>query len=780
MSLNKIVEKEIHDISAEVLEFVKDPVLCDLLALRNINNINAVKEFINCKEVKLKQLNVFNDCNKVLDRIRHAISNHEKILIWGDFDADGVTSSALMYKTMKRLGADFEVFIPNREEHGHGLNASVALKLIAKHKIKLIITVDCGISNAKEINLLKSLGVDTIVTDHHKLDSNAPDAFAILNPQAPNSLNENLSIKDIEDMSRLAGVGVAYKLALALLNIEQDDELLALASVGTVSDVVPLIGENRTIVSKGLEAINNGVHKGISALFKTCAKKDITSTDIAFILTPRINATGRLATADLAYDFLTGENESSLNFLIEKLDNYNKIRQSLCESVFAQADEMAQEQQNNSAIIIFNPQWHIGIIGIVASKIVEKYNKPVFMVSSDSKGVGRCSIRSLGGYNVYEILKQCADLFLGFGGHALAGGFSFDLNLHNFEDVKTALLSVIDEIDAGESKNCVYVDKFLKADDINPKLIDKISILEPFGQDNPRPLFGIKDARLTNAKVIGKNSNHLKFVCNKDNVNFECVKWSTTQLNVAPNSNVDLAFNPVLNSFNGDEKIQLDITHIYCENKITDGQNNTLKLFDHRKKTGILPQIEDYLSNKELDVTVWAKTIKTLQILKNYPEIENRIYNNSGQHKCIMFFNYPSCYDEMKDIISTLRPSKIHLMNDEYENNIESVIKIILGMLKYSHNHKGGQIDILKFSQSSGTTETFVKLALELLCQCNSIAISDTNTITYIEAPNFSTMQTFSTYKKLVDEFQYITDFKKHLAEDSSCKVYELVSNCLK
>ena len=268
MNYKKIIQKEIPQINTEVLEFIKNPVVCELLAQRGITDINDVKKYIDCKNQRLSTLDIFTDGQKVLERIREAINNKEKILVWGDFDSDGVTSSALMHKTLSLLNADFEVFIPNREEHGHGINSKEALRLVSKHKIKLMITVDCGISNISEVNLLKSLGVDVIITDHHKVEGDIPNAYAILNPQAPNSLVEKLSVKEIEDLSRLAGVGVAYKLALALLEQDENEELLALACTGTISDVVPLIGENRTIVSRGLDAINNGANKGISILFK--------------------------------------------------------------------------------------------------------------------------------------------------------------------------------------------------------------------------------------------------------------------------------------------------------------------------------------------------------------------------------------------------------------------------------------------------------------------------------------------------------------------------------
>ena len=781
MNFRKIIQKEIPKINAGVADIVSDPLLCDLLAQRGLTNVNEVKEFLECKNNALLGLDVFQDAKKALKRIKKAIDNREKILVWGDFDADGVTSSALMYKTLKRLGADFEIFIPNREDHGHGINSKVALQLAAKHRVKVMITVDCGISNIQEIKLLKSFGVDTIITDHHKLEGQPPEAFAILNPQAPNSLREELELNTIKNLSRLAGVGVAYKLALALLDKQEDDELLTLACIGTISDVVPLLGENRTIVARGLELINKGAHKGAAMLFKSCGRENITSTDVAFILTPRINAIGRLTKPDLAFDFLIEENESTLNFILEKLDNYNKIRQNLCDNIYLEAADLAKSTKNDSAAILYKDDWHIGIIGIVASKIVEDELKPAFLVTQGANDIGRCSIRSVEGYNVYEILKRNADLFLGYGGHSLAGGFSFDMNLHPFEEIKEAILKTIDELDIQPAaQNFLAVDKILNANEINRELIDKINILEPFGQDNPQPLFALFDTTLINSKIIGKNSNHLKFFCEKDGFGFECVKWGEGTFEIPLKSKIDLAFSPRINVFNNEEKIQLEINDLYCESYKPQKNNNNLKIFDHRKKTGILNQIADYLKREGLDIAVWAIKIKTLEILKKYPQIENKIYGDNKKHNAIMFFDYPSNTQELREILQDVRPNKIHFMNDNFEENIENVIKMLSGMLKFSYNHLKGQSDILKMAYATGTSEAFVQLALEIFENCGAIEILDVDKIRYIKPIKTEDVMNNSLYELLIEEFQKINDFKKHLAEDDLDKVYELVNLCLK
>lgn len=786
MNFRKIKEKTIPDVSGELLEYTGDPLLSHLLALRGIETADEAKKFFECDKQSLSELNVFTDSEKVLNRIKDAINNKEKILIWGDFDADGVTSSALMHKTLSVLGADFEVFIPDREEHGHGINLKTALQLISKHKIKVLITVDCGISNANEINVISKLGTDVIITDHHKLEGQCPKAYAVLNAQAPYSLREDLSLGEIKSLSQLSGVGVAYKLALALIGDNYNDikdELAILACVGTISDVVPLLNENRTIVSKGLELINQKKHKGIALLFEANGRKNITSTDIAFILTPRINAVGRLGSANLAFDFLIENNESSLSFILEKLDNYNKIRQSLCENIFAQAKDMVLQDKkikSQNALVLFNNDWHIGIIGIVASKLVEEFSKPTFMVTTDDNNVGRCSIRSIDGYNVYEILKKNQELFLGFGGHSLAGGFSFDPKIHTFEEIKEAILNTIDEVSTeGQDTGCIYADKILEAKDLTVDFIKSLKKLEPYGQDNPSPVFALKDTIFKGSKQIGKNSNHLKFYCAKGSMNFECVKWNEEPLLLPQDAVLDIIFSANINDFNNQESIQLDIIDVYSEKYAPKNTPDKLKLYDHRKKTGILQQISDYLKKDEPDITIWAKNVNTLNNLKDYPEINSRLTQKLKKFESIMFFDYPSSLEEFREILEKISPKKVHLMNDKYNENIENTLKLLSGMLKYSNNHKNGEIDIVKLSQATGVSEQFTQLALEIFESCGFIEILDVDKIKYLEPASIDKVAKNSLYELLTEEFSKINEFKKHLAEDELDKMHELILSCM-
>ncbi len=369
-----------------------------LLISRGINE-EETDTFTHPLETPLTTPDAFVDMQKAIQRLSHAIDNKECIVIYGDFDADGVTSTSVLYKTFQYLGANVHYFIPNRETQGHGFDTPSLVKLMTTIKPKVIISVDCGISDVEAVKFINSFKtIDVIITDHHEAPEVLPEAYAIINPKAPNSLDENLSAKQIEYLTYLAGCGVAFKVAQSLLTHYNKTEfiynILPFVAVGTIADVVPLLGENRYFVTKGLELISGGKHEGLKLLLESAGydiTKGITSEQIAFGIAPRINASGRLDTVDSALKVLISDNMAEVQMAITSLNDLNKVRQKLCSDTFEQAQDMLKKEGNkNPAIILCNPEWHVGIVGIVASKLVEKYYKPVFLMTVKD-GVYRCS-----------------------------------------------------------------------------------------------------------------------------------------------------------------------------------------------------------------------------------------------------------------------------------------------------------------------------------------------------------------------------------------------------
>ncbi len=761
---------------------LKDFLLDELLDVKNIDTKEKQEEFLNPSRKYFISPYVFSDMQKAKDRILKAIENNEKILIWGDFDCDGVTSTTILYKALKKLDANVIEFIPDRLLHGHGLNSKELIKFISKEKVKLVITVDCGISNNSEINLLKGFKVDTIITDHHSTDGDIPPAYAVINPQVQGAIKEDTDINDITSLSYNSGSSVAYKLALALLDGIDDEklkeELLVIASLGIVADVVPLIGENRSMVAVCLELLNKKgeeVSKPVYRLLKKNCQNEITSYDIAFIFAPRLNAVGRLANASLSFEFLTTDNDTKLDIIIEQLENYNKIRQSKCLETFNDIQTYLtehKEEKNNPAIILINPNWHVGIIGIVASKIVEEYSKPCFLMTVDENNNARCSIRSNEAINVYQTLKENEELFSGFGGHKLAGGCSFDLNKISFEKVKEALLNTISNNSEEISTDILYTDAELQIEDIDLNILDTINKLEPFGQNNEIPLFSMFNVVLEDVKPLGKDKNHLSLIFSKNGQKIKAVKWQENEINIPLNSTCDIAFYLKLNVFNDIKNVQMELVDIYCE-KINN--KKSFKLFDHRKKTGILEQVASYLKKDGLDIAVWAKSPKVKENLSKYESISNNIMSEPDKHSGVMFFDYPGTKEDLIEIISSIKPEKIHFMNYKIDENIENYVKQINGMIKYCHNKLGGKIDIKRFSSALCLSGYFVEISLEILEEIGSIKILDIDKIEYIKPFDYENFKKSEQFEKLKEEFETVIDFKKSLINSPIEEIEHLI-----
>ncbi len=775
---NKIWDINSAKATDELKEIIKNPLLAKLLANRGIQTKVEAQKFLEPKSARLIEPSAFCDMEKSVERIKRAVENKEKILIWGDFDADGVTSSALLYKVFKAAGADFTNFIPHRKEHGHGLNTKELVKFISKDKIKLVITVDCGISDTKAIDLLNSFKIDTIITDHHSAPDILPQAYAILNPKAPNALSETLNVEDIASLCSLSGAGVAYKLSCALAKEFKEvahinDELLCLAAVGTISDVVPLLGENRTLVALGLEQINQKKHKGIAAVFES-AKRDgkITSTDVAFVLTPRINAAGRLDTPDRAYELLIEDNPLPLKIAVEYLDSYNKMRQNLCDETFTQISDMIKKDNalvKDAAIILLNPEWHVGIIGVVASSIVEAFLKPVFLMTKDDDNIIKCSIRSPLGYNIYEVLEKAGDCFLGFGGHAQAGGFSFDGSKFSFDEIKKKILDIFEDLYKNvKPKNKLPIDMELEAQNINKELLEVIACLEPCGEKNPTPVFCIKNAQYVSHRFVGKNSEHLKLECTKDGAALHCVWWGKNSFGVQ--KEFDIAFSPRLNVFNGLETIQLELEDTSLENNADSG----IKFYDHRGKNDVLKQVDDYLANPEISVAIIAKKPATLNKISSYEHIFRRLYENEKDCN-LMFFDYPPTCEEFAQTIKNANANKIHLMKEDFEEDIEFYLKQLTGMLKFCSNKKNGEITIEKMALSLGVSADFIQIALEIFEREGAVEILGENKISFIKPVASENFSRNAMYEILNDEFKKVMDFKNIMQEANVAQIEEII-----
>ena len=759
----------------------KKPLIERLISARGIKSGKATEDFLNPLAIQLTHPNAFVDMPKAVERISHAIDNSENILIYGDFDADGLTSTSVLYKTLTHLGAKVSYFIPTREGDGHGLNSNALVKLMVSKKPKLIITVDCGISNVEEVKFINSFKIDVILTDHHEASENLPEALAIINPKAPNALDEKLSALEIDYLTSLAGVGVAFKVAQGLL--EKYDKLaylydiLPFVAVGTIADIVPLIGENRYYVLKGLDLIAKGKHYGLKRLLDNAGYSNIdegiTSEQVAFGIAPRINASGRLDAVDDALKVLISENKQEIELSVIALENFNKIRQELCHTTFLEADEMAKNIKDN-AIVLFKPDWHIGIIGIVASKLVEKYHKPTFlmMYSEETKQI-RCSARGVEGVSaihLYDVISNISENLDGFGGHMLAAGLSFNVDKISFEDVKKGLIATIDEALAGEKIVPVLnIDLEVEPEDVSISMIEELKQLEPFGASNPQPLFAINNFILKEKKLMGSNKEHLRLTVEKDNQKFNAIWWSKGDVPINNGDSLDIAFYPQLNTFNGNTSVQLIVKDIHSEGLEQDEQESGIKIYDHRQKTGIFKQVNDYLMTTKLNTIVFAEDKSVIDSLKMYPEISRRIKNRNTLEKCdaLMFFDYPSNNELLELILTQTTPSIIHYMNYSVKHSVDEFFKTISGMAKFVCNNKQGVFNLLDSSVFLGVTKDLIELSLIVLKEAGVIQILEQQETCYkianfshVNGVNFKNLPIYSDFEA---EYLAIEGFKTSL-----------------
>lgn len=757
-----------------------------LLASRGIVDEQSIYEFTHPLETKQLSPNSFTDMEKSVDRICKAIDNNEKIIIYGDFDADGVTSTSLLIKTLRFLNADVNYFIPNREKEGHGLDTKALIKIMTQIKPKVLITVDCGISNVEEVAFLNSFKIDTIITDHHEAPQELPKAFGIINPKAPNALDENLSLKDIESLTSLAGVGVAYKLACAILmrydKINFVSEILPFVAVGTIADIVPLVGENRFLVMKGLDLISKGRHFGIKKLLESAGysniEKGVTSEQIAFGIAPRINASGRLDTVEDALKVLISDNPQEIQMSIISLENYNKTRQNLCNETFAQADEMlGKEGNNNSAIILFNKDWHIGIIGIVASKLVEKYYKPTFLMTySEETNQIRCSARSVEGVHLYEIINENAQLFDGFGGHSLAAGLSFSPEKTSFETVKNALNKTIKEtLNGKELKPFVDIDLELSPNDITVELVQELSMLEPFGANNPSPIFSLKNLSVNEKKLMGENKDHLKLIGEIEGQKFNCIRWQLGDIKLVKGDNFDVAFHPQINEFNGNVSVQLIVDDIHSDS-LPDEDNEkdfSIKVYDHRKKTDILPLVNDFVKNSKQKIKIFAESKFILDTLQPFKNLAENTFTRNDLEICdaIMFFDYPADEETFNNIIAKTQPKSVHFMNYEIKYMEEKeFLSTVYKMLKFADNNNNGKVELYRFASFLGKSYKVFDILFEIFEQLGIMQILEHQPQYYriklLENNDISQVLHSTKYSELLNLIDECEQYQKSLLED--------------
>ena len=689
--------------------------IAKILNARDIKDISAVKKFFSDEFEEGYDPYLMYDMQKAVDRINEAIDNEEKILVYGDYDADGITSTVLLVETLISLGANVSSYIPNRFEEGYGPNKEAFTKII-NSGISLIITVDNGIAGVEEVELANELGCDVIITDHHKIQDIIPTAYAIIHPEHP---------EGDYPFKKLAGVGVAFKLAHALLEIFPDF-LLDLVAIGTIADMVSITDENRIFVKQGLELLNEDPRIGLKMLLELSnINSKIDEQTVGFYIAPKLNSIGRMDSAKLGLSFLMAEDAANARVLAEQIEKFNIERKQVTEEIVKDViDKIETSDKKNKNVIMISGDYHEGVLGIVASNIVEKYQKPVFIMNS-KEGILKGSARSIYDFNIYTAMNKISDLFIAFGGHTLAAGFSFDeVNLNKIEDFLDNEYENYKQ--NNELKSTKNIDIVTSLEEISYQFFNSLEALKPYGMDFEKPTILIENSMVLNKTYFGSEKQYLRLTIADEVGNLDCISFKDTSLfdKVKNNDIIDLLCTLDKNNFNGRTKLQAHIIDInvkeflfedlrFINYDISKIDNSCLKLSKN---------IDDRSNN--------------FYLYKDINSIDSDFDN-------IYLLDIPNNKEFIEKIVR-LKPKKIYLicdekqvLSDKYLIDKDRLIKLFNIILSTNNKQINISQQLDKLLALLKTNVDSIKIMIQIFKELNLIAFEN-NTI--ILNPNYKTV----------------------------------------
>ncbi len=732
----------------EVLKLSKEASVSRLMAKvftgRGMNDPKVVKTFLNPEISDLHDPFLLKDMDKAVDRIIQAVDEKQKITVYGDYDVDGITSTSILYNFLLRLGAISDFFIPDRNGDGYGLSIN-SIKKIINNGTKLIISVDCGVTAIEEVDYINKHGAQIVITDHHRCIDILPDAYAVVDTCRPDC---NYPYK------HLCGAGVAYKIITAIC-IKKNlgdiyNEYLDLVALGTVADVVPLIGENRIIVKHGLDLMLNTNNLGLKTLIADCdiknkQNKPLSTQNISYILAPRINAAGRIGDAGRAVDLFTTKNIKEAKEIVTVLNEENKYRQAAEMEILEEAVDIIESDpsyKEKKVLIVSSEGWHHGIIGIVASRIKEKYYKPCILISFE-KGMGKGSGRSVDGFNLFDALSNFDDLLVSFGGHELAAGLSIKKdNIKKFEE----------EINCYANENFdedVFIPKLkydcqISKDEISIENVNELELLEPYGAGNPKPSFSYKKLRINDIRAVGEDK-HLKIAFKDNDFSIDSIAFNMGILKneLAVNDIVDSIFAVEINYWNSIEKLQLNLKDIH----FSDDEIN-----EKQYSQSFNESMNEYLN----DTTTLNKEYNELKDNLNRISLKTFIESSKRDKKTAIFIDSKSNLETIKNEIeiSDIK-KKIKICYTECYNADKDKITVLVNPLY--KNLKNGTFDEIAISENY-IDNSFISRMLKEKKIDNACFIDVTDEIHSVDQDEVSIDR-----NDLVSVYQYLKSKKQEI-----------------
>ncbi|OLN23457.1 single-stranded-DNA-specific exonuclease RecJ [Domibacillus antri] len=633
------------------------PLAASLLLGRGIDNEEEARAFLFEEGVSFHDPYLLKDMDKAIERIRQAKEQGEPVLVFGDYDADGVSSTSVLLTALRDHGIQAEYYIPNRFTEGYGPNEQ-AFRNAKEMGFGLIITVDTGIAAVHEARVAKEIGIDLIITDHHEPGPELPEALAIIHPKHPDGSYP---------FGYLAGVGVAFKVAHALYGFVPE-HLLDLAAIGTIADLVPLNGENRLIAKNGISALRKSERPGIVALCRQAGteQSSINEETVGFTIGPRINAAGRLDDAGPAADLMMTEDMDEALMLAEEIDAMNKERQSIVNEMAKEAIDIVNRDfppDQYPVIIVGKEGWNPGVVGIVASRLTDTFYRPSIVLGFDSeKGIAKGSARSIKGFDLFQSLSACRDILPHFGGHPMAAGMT--LAIDDVDELRTRMVKIANEMLTEEDFiPVINIDAEANLTDVTVQTIEDLNKLAPFGMNNPKPLFFIKEAKVSSMKKIGANQTHLKVVLEQDGQTIDCVGFGMGDYadHVAKTSDVSVIGELSINEWNNMRRPQL---------MLRDMRVDEVQLFDMR---GGQPASKWYneVPDKRLGIAFSAESadpsIITVKTLEDASAL-------AIDEKNIVFLDLPEEESMMRNILAGKNPARIYAHFNSQESHFFSTM----------------------------------------------------------------------------------------------------------
>ena len=698
------------NIPEELLNFTGDPLLAQLLAQRGLTSVDQARAFLDPTCYQPAPPETLPDMDKAVARLQQAIKCNESICVWGDFDVDGQTSTALLLSTLQDLGARVRYYIPNRLTESHGIKLP-ALKNLLAQGVNLLLTCDTGITEFEAVAAANAAGVEVIITDHHDLDDSLPPAQAVINPKR---LAKDNSLRE------LPGVGVAFKLAQALYQAEGrpagSDALLDLVALGIVADVARQSGDTRYLLQKGLDALNQTKRTGLHALIESANIKAtrLTEEHIGFWLAPRLNALGRLGDANLAVELLTTSDLTRARIIALQLEALNDRRKLLVDQVVVQALSQLEDTPSlgeYNAVVLASADWHPGVIGIAANRLADQTGKPAVLISLRPDGMGRGSARSVPGCDIHQAIKSQADLLVSFGGHPGAAGLA--LNPNNLTDFRRGLSSALTDCRPALEKT-IKLDLMIQLPQISRELLTTIQRLAPFGAGNPAVRLGCTGLKVVDEAIFGRARNHKRLVVADDSGQRQEIIWWGGASQPSPQGEFDLAFTLSPDDFKGGNAVQVELTAFreWEPTPIT----RQIEFIDWRKTENIQSKIQNLKSK-----IIWAEGDIHSSLLTHHSSLPRHRLHPADN---LVILTAPPGHDIFQQALSVVRPQRVYLVGQPSAlDSFPAFIKRLMGLVKYAMMNKEGELILEELAGALGHRMTTVRLGLDWLAAQGKLTI---------------------------------------------------------